>query len=137
MRSDLREKYYGTPLDEWISKVTAELAVDAVGLWQIVSFGRDGFGLSGDELVEYVRRNLLALFENGAKPVIGATNNVHYWTRVDYGDTNEEMADAVIGEWRATGEDPDAGGVWFALPHVYERVRPPGDEPRLRKGDLS
>jgi hypothetical protein len=125
LKNELRDKYYGNTVQEWIEKVPGELLVDAVGLWQIVSFGREGFGLSGDELVDYVRRNLFALFAKGAKPVRGALDNIHIWTLVDYGSTAEEMADGIINEWLNSGRDPDVGDVWFALPHIYEERRSP------------
>jgi hypothetical protein len=63
MRSGLRHKIYETPVEEWIAAVPNELPIDAVGLWQIVPAGRDGFELSGLELIEFVRLNLLALLE--------------------------------------------------------------------------
>jgi hypothetical protein len=136
MKKNLREKFYGHTVEEWIEKVPGELAVDAVGLWQIVSFGREGFGLSGDKLVDYVRQNLLALFAKGAKPVQGALDNIHIWTLVDYGDTAEGMADGIIKEWLNSGRDPDVGDVWFALPHIYEAKRS-HDSPKKTKTSLS
>ncbi len=136
MKKERRKKYYGHTVEEWIEKVPGELAVDAVGLWQIVSSGRAGFGLSGDELVDYVRRNLFALFAKGAKPVRGAFDNIHIWTLVDYGNTPEEMADGIIKEWLRSGRDPDVGGVWFALPHIYEEGRC-DESPEKRKESLS
>jgi hypothetical protein len=99
--------------------------------------GRDGFGLSGSELIDYVRRHLLALFTRGAKPVIGARDGIHFWTPVDYGKTADEMADAIINEWIQTGREPDAGDLWFALPHIYEARRPPGDTGPLSRESLS
>jgi hypothetical protein len=136
MIRELRHRFYGTTVEEWIEKVPGELSRDAVALWQIVSSGRDGFGLSGDELVDYVRRNLFALFKKGAKPVMGALDNVHIWMLMSYGETPVEMADAIIGEWLNSGRDPDVGGVWFALPHVYEEKRSP-DAPKKTKSSLS
>ena len=136
MKREFRDKFYGSTIEERIKQVPEELPRDAVGLWQIVSFGRQGFGLSGDELVDYVRRHLVALFAKGAKPVVGAMDNIHVWTLVDYGRNAEEMADAIIGEWIRSGRDPDAGGVWFALPHIYE-AKQPQDAPERTKGVLS
>lgn len=124
MNDKLRDKFYGSTIEERLDRVPNELAVDAVGLWQIVSFGRQGFDLSGDQLTDYVRRHLLALLARGAKPVIGAQDGVHLWMVVDYPGTSEEVADAIIREWHSTGRDPDPGGVWFALPHIYEVIRP-------------
>jgi hypothetical protein len=107
-----------------------------VGLWQIVSSGRNGFGLSGNDLDDYVRLNLLALFAKGAKPIKGAMDNIHIWTLVDYGNDAEEMINSIIVEWHRLGRDPDAGDVWFALPHIYEGT-PPADAPKKSKRMLS
>jgi len=123
MTQELRDRFYGYTIDEWISKVPGELDVDAVGLWQIVSFGREGFELSGNSLVEYVRRNLLALTAAGARPVVGALDGEHIWTKVDYGDTADEVCDSIIAEWVASGRDPNEGDVWFAKPHIYSAAR--------------
>jgi len=123
MRSGLRHKTYGTPIEEWIAMVPNELPRDAVGLWQIVSAGRQGFGLSGQELIEFVRLILLALFEKGAKPVTGAIDGIHVWALIPYGEKPDEMADAIIKEWISTAREPDLGGVWFAIPQIYEGKR--------------
>ncbi len=123
MTQEPRDKFYGYTIDEWISKVPGELAVDAVGLWQIVSFGRAGFGLSGPALVEYVRRSLFALMANGARPVVGALDGEHIWTIADYGGAAEDVCNSIIAEWIASGRDPNEGDVWFALPSVYNAKR--------------
>jgi hypothetical protein len=77
MSGELRDKFYGSTIEERLSQVPNELAIDAIGLWQIVSFGRQGFDLSGEPLTDYVRRHILALLGKGAKPVIGARDGVH------------------------------------------------------------
>jgi hypothetical protein len=122
--TEKHHKLYKWTVDEWIAAVPNELSRDAIGLWHIVSTGRNGFGLSGAELVDYVRRNLLALFANGAKPVIGGIDKEYLWGRVGkYGDDPQQMADAIIDEWLTSGHDPDAGDVWFATPNVYGERR--------------
>lgn len=63
MSTILRDKFFGNTVEEWIDKVPGELSVDAVGLWQIVSVGCEGFGLSGSLLVDFVRQSILTLFE--------------------------------------------------------------------------
>ena len=119
MNRELRDKFYGQTIDEWISTLPGELPVDAVGLWQIVSFGREGFGLSGEELEDLVRRGIKELFAKGAKPVVGAMDGIHVWTTVDYGNNVASVSEAIIEEWRNSRRDPDAGDVWFALPHIF------------------
>ncbi len=44
--SEPKHGRFGTPMGEWINLV-GELDIDAVGLWQIVPAGREGFGLQG------------------------------------------------------------------------------------------
>ncbi len=119
MTNELGDRYYGQTIEEWIARIPGELAVDAVGLWQVVSIGRQGFDLSGEALTEHVRRAMLALLAEGAKPVIGVANAVHGrgWLPVDYGSTPDEVADAIITEWLDEKEEASFR-VWFALPHL-------------------
>ena len=95
--------------EEWISALPGELDVDAVALWQIVSFGREG-----------------------AKPVVGAMDGIHVWTAMDYGSDAESMSEASDA---IRGRDPDGGDVWFVLPHLFNAGRPP-DESLKWKDDL-
>src|SRR5262245_59488683 len=113
MSGEPRDRVYGLTIDEYISRVPAELAIDAVGLWQVFAYGRDAFGLSGEPLANLIRRSILALLAKGAKPVVGARDGLHFWHVVDYGEKPEEIADAILNEWQLTGHDPDPGGVWF------------------------
>ena len=86
--------------------------------------GRDAFGLDGESLADFIRRNLLALFAKGAKPVIGRRGVGHWILKNDYGTTPAQMADAVIKEWQASGaKDPKPDeSLWFALPKMYEKA---------------
>jgi hypothetical protein len=124
MKKPTRHKFFGTTIEEDLAQRPVELAIDAVGLWQIVKFGREGFEFSGSDLVDYVRRHILNLLEKGAKPVRGAEDGVHYWRVIDYGSSPDKITGAIIGEWLASGEDPNFGDVWFALPHIYEATKP-------------
>jgi hypothetical protein len=136
MKKEVRDKFYGQTLEEWIEKLPGELPIDAVGLWQVASFAREGFGLSGEELITVVRQGMAALLAKGAVPVVGAGDDIHVWTRVNYGDTAEEISEAIIAEWRNSGREPDVGDVWFALPHILEATLLPNG-PRRRKEDLT
>ncbi len=106
---------------EYIQTVSGELPIDAVGLWQIVPAGRQRFGLSGDDLTEFVRRCVFALLAYGAKPVTGGGGTKYDWIlQSQYGETKEEIIDEVVKEWLALGAaDCDPGGLWFALPSPY------------------
>lgn len=111
-----RHQYYGTPLSEWIERVPNELPADAVGLWQVVIGGREGFGLVGEPLESFVRRCIWALVDRGACPVVAANKPGIYWERQpQYGASKEQIADLVIREWKESGVDPDHDGIWFAL----------------------
>lgn len=126
MPNELRDKYSGETIKEYMDGLPEDLQIDAIGLWHVVVFGREGFGLSGDNLVSFVRRAIVALLAAGAKPVVGATDGVHCWTLADYGDTVDEICDAMITEWVRSRRDPGVGDVWFALPRIYRGTLPPG-----------
>ncbi len=120
MNKALKDKWFGETIEERLLKIPNELEIDAVGLWQIISFGREGFGLTGAELVEYARLNILALLNRGAKPVIADFAGENDWKiKEGYGQTREEIAQAIISEWLISGKDPDVGGLWFALPEMF------------------
>lgn len=119
MTSELRDKYFGQTIAEYFEELRKELSVDAVGLWQIVGIGGESFGLSGEQLADFVRQGILALLAKGAKPVVQATHGVHDWIPVDYGDTAEDISNAIIAEWHKSGREPSVGDVWFALPELF------------------
>lgn len=103
-------------MSEWIERTPNELDQDAVGLWQIVASGRDGFELSGEELDVFVRRSISALLVRGAVPVSASATKGKFWDeRFDYGSSVEDITNNVIVEWHNAGVDPDHEGVWFAL----------------------
>lgn len=108
---------FGQTVMEYIETVPGELPIDAVGLWQIVPAGRQGFGLSGDDLTDFVRRCIHALLACGAKPVIGGKGTKYDWLfQPQYGESSEDIVNAIINEWLAAGSgDCDPGGLWFAL----------------------
>lgn len=116
-----RERFFGRTVTESIQGFPEELPIDSVGLWQIVPTGRKGFGLTGDDLVEFVRRCVAELLAHGAKPVVGGGGTKYYWIyQPQYGQTNREILDAVVKEWLLSGSpDCDPGGLWFALPSPY------------------
>ena len=104
MTAESRDRYYGQTVSEHVALVPGELPHDAVGLWQIIPFGRDAFGFEGAQLIDYVRRCLYALVERGAKPVIGGGGTDYFWIyQPQYGTTNTEIVENVIAEWLACG----------------------------------
>jgi hypothetical protein len=123
--SEPTHRRYGTPLSEWINLV-GDLDIDAVGLWEIIPAGREGFGLEGPALDDFVRRSLLAHFAYGAFPVRHVPGDPNVWTiQTNYGETPEAMADAIIKEWNAQGRpNPDLGDLWLATPKIANHPRP-------------
>jgi glucose dehydrogenase len=116
MSEEPTDKYFGTPLSEWMSSIPNELPDDAVGLWQIIPALRRAFGLDDPAIEHFARLIIADLLSHGARPVVGSAAPGEYWTEVaEYGTSPEEIVDGVIGEWRAMGRDPDVGDVWFAL----------------------
>lgn len=105
------DKYFGTPMREWIARVPNELEVDAVGLWQIIPVGIDSFGLSGGHLDDFARRCILALLRRGAVPV-RVPSDV---PATEYQGSHEEIADLIINDWKAGTLVADDDGLWFAL----------------------
>ena len=71
MSEEPRHKYFGVSLNDYIVQIANELPRDAVGMWQIVPYGRRGFDFEGDALTEFVRRCIAELLSRGAIPVIG------------------------------------------------------------------
>jgi hypothetical protein len=124
MSNEPVDKIYGTSMSEHIALVPGELPRDAVGLWQIVPAGVVRFGLSGQDLTDYVRRNIFALVDAGAVPVKAAVGSGYEWDRMyQFGNTRELIAAAVIAEWQRIGNDPGdlAGSIWFALPRTGQK----------------
>ena len=64
-------RFFGYTIDESVELVSNELEHDVVGLWQIIPKGREDFGLTGDALVDFARRHIIALIKKGAVPVRG------------------------------------------------------------------
>ena len=120
MSKELLHKRYGTPMSEWIELVPGELTQDAVGIFQIVPAGRDGYGLTGSDLSEFVRRCIHGLLDAGAVPVRGGKGTGYGWIlQKQYGTSKSEITEALIAEWLAMPDDPlvlCGEGIWFALP---------------------
>jgi hypothetical protein len=116
MINDPIDKYFGIPLSEWIDKTPNELEVDAVGLWQIIPVGKDGFNLSGTALEEFTKRSIVALINRGAVPVRSLPAKDGFWEKqFQYGNLPNEIANKIIEEWRTSGVDPDHDGIWFSI----------------------
>jgi hypothetical protein len=109
---------YGTSIDDWIAMVPKELSQDAVSLVQILSAGQLGFELKGVALNEYIARNIRALLNAGAIPVIGSKNSDYAWVaQKKYGTQPDEIITAILTEWQASnGDEMYPWGVWFARP---------------------
>lgn len=120
MNSEPKDKYYGTPLSQVIAEIPGELPLDAVGLFQIVPKGRDGFGFTGALLTNFVSRAVRALLDAGAVPVRGGPGSGYTWiAQKQYGTLPDDIVANVIAEWLSMPDDPlvlCGEGVWFARP---------------------
>lgn len=86
-------------IKEWLEAFASELECDLVGLWNIVSDGREAFDLRGGDLREFVFLGVLAVTSRGASVLEGAKDGTHYWKAVDrYGTRPEEIAKNVTAE---------------------------------------
>ena len=121
MSKEPEHKAYGGSVSEWIALAPGELNDLPVGMWKIVDHGRDGFGLEGPALADFIRRSIYALMDAGAKPVAGGNKPNTWELQVQYGSNKYEVAEAVIQEWLREGA-PDYEpwkGVWFGLPRHW------------------
>jgi hypothetical protein len=113
-----RDRYYNRTVEQAVADFPGELDVDAVGLWQIVPAGRDGFGFEGLDLNDFIRRCIHALIDAGAVPVKSGKGTDYEWiAQEQYGKSKESIAEAVIAEWLKAPDDQDVlFRVWFARP---------------------
>ena len=120
MTQEPREADYGLTISEWIALVPGVLPIDAVGLWHILAAGRERFNLEGQDLVDYVRRNIVVLLDAGAIPVEGSRGTSYPWiAKHDYGSTKGEITNSIVEEWQAmAGDQGYPYGLWFALPRT-------------------
>ena len=97
-----------------------ELAIDAVGLWQIIG-DLDEFDLSDDEFKEHLKNVILSLMKNGAVPVVSGKDS-YAWAEIStYGRLPEDIANNISTKWSKNYTKDrnsifDLGGVWFARP---------------------
>ena len=105
---------------EWIQSTVDEAHSDPVGMWRMVRAGREQFGLSGEQLEDFVHRFITQMLASGAVPVVGDSAAEFGWSPVfKYEADPSEAADALVKEWRSCNTDPDVNGVWFASPSVW------------------
>jgi len=98
---------------------------DGAGFWGIVPWGRS-FGFEGDDLAEFVRLCVLRLLDAGAVPARHSPKGepLLWKEQTQYGTTKDEIADAIIAEWLATGGgDPPWEYLWFVTREVLETDR--------------
>ncbi len=114
-------KKFGVSDVEWFNRSVEEAHRDPVGMWQMIKAGRDGFGLSGVLLEEFVKDFIVEMIKGGAVPVIGDKTSRFGWSPIlKYGDDPEAIADALIKDWNSLKVDPDVDGVWFAAQSVWK-----------------
>lgn len=121
-----RRSGLGDTVAEYLETLPYELDGDGEGLWAIVPAGKS-FRFEGADLVEFVRRCVLRLLDVGAVPVRHAKDGPLLWQeQTQYGQSNEEIADAIVAEWLAAGGgDPPWGWLWFVNRDVLNSARRP------------
>ena len=87
----------------------------------ISGHAQGGFGLRGEDVVEFVRRSIHAMLDAGGV-IMDRTQNEDYplfLPTARFGTRRDEITEAVIAEWRARGgiEEPIGWGEYaFAMP---------------------
>jgi hypothetical protein len=104
--------------------VSSELDDDGKAMFAIVPAGRS-FGFTGRDLSEFVRLCILRLLSAGGMPVKYAESGPLLWReQMQYGQSKEEIADAIVAEWLAAGGgDPPWGWLWFVNRDVLNSAR--------------
>jgi hypothetical protein len=108
----------GFTVAQFLEGLPSDTDNDGESLWSIVPTGR-GFGFEGAELAEYVRLCVLRLLESGAVPVRHSAKGerLRWQEQMQYGSRPDEIADAIVSQWLATGGgDPPWGYLWFVTP---------------------
>jgi hypothetical protein len=122
MTTEPKSIYHGTPLSEAVENFTYDIQEDnGIGLWAIVPYGHYHFQLNGNDLIDFVRRTILALIAKGGRPVIASQTQPIWEETFQYGTKPEEIADNVIAQWISEGA-PDRvewGRWWFAYPGCH------------------
>lgn len=121
-----RRRSLGDSVAEWLQTLPYEIDGYGEGLWKIVPAG-ESFGFEGADLAEFVKRSVLRLLDVGGIPVRHADDGPLLWLeQMQYGQTKEEMADAIVAEWLAAGGgDPPWGWLWFVTRDVLNSARRP------------
>lgn len=105
---------------EVFSQYSAELDIDAVGMWHIVPRAQRVYGLTGGAVAEYVRRAINAILDAGGVPVRHIPGSGYEWVQQkQYGNIREQIVEALIFEWQSLPEDSIAlagAAAWFARP---------------------
>jgi hypothetical protein len=105
-------------VEKWISEIPLILNHDVgVGIYVIINKGRHVFGLKGDDLVDFTRKSLLALFDAGAVPISASGTGAPWKLDRRYGMDKDEIIERVIRQWLVeTKDDPGVDAIWFGTP---------------------
>ncbi|MGV2982012.1 hypothetical protein ACERNI_17730 [Camelimonas sp. ID_303_24] len=116
MNDEPINKYYGTPMSEWIEGIPLDLEDDVVMMVEIFPRGRDSFGLAGEELENFGYRCILKLLEAGASPVWPSGGDEGVIVDTKYQGTSEQIARQIVDEWKRGDMRENYDGLWFSLP---------------------
>lgn len=114
----------GDTIDETIKLIPNELNDYGVGLERVYAIGESGYGMTGCDLDDFIRRVILELLARGALPAHeGSFTEDRILDELHYGnDTPDEIADGILRDMRAMGRPPDWGEFWFRLPNDPHRI---------------
>ena len=116
MIQEITDKYFGISLSEWIVRLANELEDDIVFFSAIIPVGEDSFGLRGPELIEFVRRCLVALLNKGGRLRVGSGLDGRWVQISQMKAENDTVADRIIETWQESSVAPDWYELWFEIP---------------------
>ena len=118
MRTDLIHTLTETPIMDWINYVHTSIEDYDISLGVILTAGIYGYGLSGDDLVEFARRCLERLVAEGAIPVLHEGNDYcPFVPTLRYGRKPADIVENVLASWQAGGGGVTGWGEYsFTMP---------------------
>jgi hypothetical protein len=131
MTEEPRHRRTNETLSKSLSQYSAELDIDAIGMWHIVPRGQYNFGLEGKALANYVRQVIGAILDAGGIPVRHEPGSGYEWVwQKQYGTTRDEIAEAIVREWEPVPNDS-----YSMIEHCPWFARPDPDFPNYVKMD--
>ncbi|MBC8130561.1 MAG: hypothetical protein H7Y08_09605 [Rhizobiaceae bacterium] len=124
MREHVINPTTGVLITDWIRWWHLSIEDVHAGLDTPISAARR-YGLDAEETLEFIRRSLRALLDQGAIPVVlPGTGRYRYVRTNRYGTRRDEIVEGVIAEWQTRGDRPMAWGDYaFTMPENLTILR--------------